>query len=908
MAIEIIRLNLIPDGKVPVVHCKQYDVDRAFKVCVYEGDKPYIFSDETVELNVRKSDTTLVTTDLDVTSGVHCLIVHTTEQMCAVTGKNECEIRVIKEGANIGSLNFIMEIKKSPTEGGLRSDSEINNLRRQMEDIIDPVLDEMVPPIVEELVPQVIGDDYYNKTEINTIVEGIDTALESIGHGIDGINDDIDNLETALGSKADTTYVNTELAKKADKTDTYTKTQVDSALNNKMNKANPTGTGSFSLNRKANTTIGNYSFAEGYNCEASGQGSHAEGLMTKSTGHQASHAEGVTTTASGTMSHAEGVGSTASGEVSHAEGYDAIASGMYSHAEGYNTEAGGECQHVFGKYNIIDRNNEFVEIVGNGPVGIWNERSNARTLDWQGNETLAGDVIINGNQSVSGEISRLDGKIDNLPSPMVFKGTLGVGGTIQTLPAASASNEGYTYKVITDGTYAGQTAKVGDVFTSNGSDWVLIPSGDEDNDTWRAIKVEGVEVLGNGISSGAVDFVGSENIEVDFDGNGNKVGVKTKNIYTKKEVDDIVYNILPDDTASGSVANFETDLALPLKSLKADVNAVQDLHGYSKPWIGGAGKNKVDWRGPQTITTQKTLVIYATSKQTQYTVSIYAKNISSINARLGVVLYNDSTIVGQQVVYISPETDGRVSVTIDTSSYTYNQLRVVISSQSAGYEVTVSDLQVEEGTVATDWTPYENICPITGWNAVNVTHTSGEMSAPVSLDFGQTVFGGTIDLTTGLLRITKAFIDLSTLTFVKSGYSWRYQCGTVNNMKITTATSKDLQCSAYYPSTHSWSTYNGASICINQRVFVISDDRFQNNASGLMAWLREMTNAGTPVIAVYPLATPIEIQLTAQEIEAFVGTNNIWADTGDCAVEFKVSVEQYVEEAIASVQALVLNT
>ena len=44
--------------------------------------------------------------------------------------------------------------------------------------------------------------------------------------------------------------------------------------------------------------------------------------------------------------------------------------------------------------------------------------------------------------------------IDALPEPMIFKGTLGKDGTITSLPAAAASNEGYTYKVITDGTYA----------------------------------------------------------------------------------------------------------------------------------------------------------------------------------------------------------------------------------------------------------------------------------------------------------------------------------------------------------------------------------------------------------------------------------------------------------------------
>jgi hypothetical protein len=70
-------------------------------------------------------------------------------------------------------------------------------------------------------------------------------------------------------------------------------------------------------------------------------------------------------------------------------------------------------------------------------------------------------------------------RIDALPLPMVFKGTLGTGGTISTLPTASSENEGFVYIVITDGTYAGQTAKAGDTFVSDGSSWVLIPSADD---------------------------------------------------------------------------------------------------------------------------------------------------------------------------------------------------------------------------------------------------------------------------------------------------------------------------------------------------------------------------------------------------------------------------------------------
>lgn len=91
--------------------------------------------------------------------------------------------------------------------------------------------------------------------------------------------------------------------------------------------------------------------------------------------------------------------------------------------------------------------------------------------------------------------------IDALPEPMIFKGTLGTNGTITSLPAAAASNEGYTYKVITAGTYASQYAKTGDVFISNGSSWNLIPSGDEPSGTVTNIAT-GTGLTGGPITSG----------------------------------------------------------------------------------------------------------------------------------------------------------------------------------------------------------------------------------------------------------------------------------------------------------------------------------------------------------------------------------------------------------------------
>ena len=165
---------------------------------------------------------------------------------------------------------------------------------------------------------------------------------------------------------------------------------IDEVAEDKMNYDDPKGTGSFSMNRKANTTIGLHSVAEGNECEASGDYSYASGWGSEASG-LVSFACGNFTEASGDYSYAEGSSTVASGDHSHAEGLSTVASGDNSHAEGYHTEAASDNQHVSGRFNVVDTQNAYAEIVGNGSG---NSPSNARTLDWSGNETLQGDLTL----------------------------------------------------------------------------------------------------------------------------------------------------------------------------------------------------------------------------------------------------------------------------------------------------------------------------------------------------------------------------------------------------------------------------------------------------------------------------------------------------------------------------------
>lgn len=141
--------------------------------------------------------------------------------------------------------------------------------------------------------------------------------------------------------------------------------------------------------RAANSTVGNYSVAEGYLTTASGYASHAEGRVSVAS-MRSSHAEGDGTTASGYYSHAEGYDTTASGGSSHAEGSDTTASGLYSHSQNYGTIAASPSQTAIGMFNIEDANNAYALIVGNGTHSTI--RSNALTVDWDGNVACAGTV------------------------------------------------------------------------------------------------------------------------------------------------------------------------------------------------------------------------------------------------------------------------------------------------------------------------------------------------------------------------------------------------------------------------------------------------------------------------------------------------------------------------------------
>ena len=177
--------------------------------------------------------------------------------------------------------------------------------------------------------------------------------------------------------------------------------------------------------------------------------------------------------------------------------------------------------------------------------------------------------------------------------------------------------------------------------------------------------------------------------------------------------------------ASGSIASFSDGSPLPMRSLKAYIEPVQDLHGYDVPWVGGAGKNKLPLSNDYTDT----------------------KNNITITVKNGILYVNGTSNVSTTDFYFSMFTlEAGTYVFSATKSGTATNLFLKIGNNyiNEGQTFTLNEdsncsafLRCYEATYnnasaacmirlasVTDATfaPYSNICPISGWTACNVNN------------------------------------------------------------------------------------------------------------------------------------------------------------------------------------------
>lgn len=374
-----------------------------------------------------------------------------------------------------------------------------------------------------------------------------------------------------------------------------------------------------------------------------------------------------------------------------------------------------------------------------------------------------------------------------------------------------------------------------------------------------------------------------------------------ENTYRINDLEAIIAGYQLTDLPTGEIATITDGTALLMPDLKVGIEPVQDLHGYDHPWAGGAGKNLLPF--PYTTSSgsiTNITVSYGTAGeikasgtssaagniyliQSGYKLKAGTYTISANGTHSGVVIfvYNRDISASPAIIYSdTSSTSATFTLTDDlTDGAVY-----IHWSGAATVDINCT-IQLEEGSTATSYSPYSNICPISGWTAANVNvspTTSAEDGATYNIQFKDgdnplTVYGGTLDVTTGELVVDRASVDLGSLnwTYVlaQTRFYTQFNCkGPKNNNTVG-----NIICSTYVSDTYNnvVGEVNDTTIAIPQNgdILTVRDSRYTDAT--------DFKTAMNGVQLVYELATPTTYHLTPTQVRTLVGNNNIWADTGD---------------------------
>ena len=207
-------------------------------------------------------------------------------------------------------------------------------------------------------------------------------------------------------------------------------------------------------------------------------------------------------------------------------------------------------------------------------------------------------------------------------------------------------------------------------------------------------------------------------------------------------------------SASGSIAHIEDAGAYPVVDLKVGIEPVQDLHGYEYPWPAGGGKNLLNATARDATTSNNiTSQVYSDNRVT-ISGTASANNADCVIECTPIVLTSGQTVTvswtgtdtRSEIIYVylgagsSYTAQQNVSASSNSATFTLAADKTVdriLMRSNNGASVTFDcKVQLELGSSATSWVPYENISPITGWTGANV-HDTGINAWDEEWELGQ---------------------------------------------------------------------------------------------------------------------------------------------------------------------------
>ena len=390
-----------------------------------------------------------------------------------------------------------------------------------------------------------------------------------------------------------------------------------------------------------------------------------------------------------------------------------------------------------------------------------------------------------------------------------------------------------------------------------------------ETDTLLSGKVD--KEAGKGLSTN--DYTDAEKTKLAGIESGAEVNVQSDWNQADNTADDFIKN-KPSSEVKSATDTFTTVNGGLLEECNIELEPIQDLHGYDYPWVGGAGKNKLDASS-----------LTWTSGYLDDDGNLTPSDYSHYSSEIPIKSNQTYTISGSLYynvawrIYFRDTTHAWIERTtsLNVSSYTFstpaNCGYIQIQCENA---VVLSDVQLEEGNQATSYAPYSNICPISGHTEVKIDVTHDGNTDEVTQSLGTTVYGGTLDVVSGKLVINKKKRQLT-----GTGEVWNKSGTYAGNFYTSWQYFPD---GAGKQNAYIWCSHA-------ERVASLSDFAYGKcySDNSLSIWLgtADMTTAqwvqylndlytsGNPVEVCYEVDTPVTIQLTPEQIETFVGENTI---------------------------------
>lgn len=171
-----------------------------------------------------------------------------------------------------------------------------------------------------------------------------------------------------------------------------------------------------------------------------------------------------------------------------------------------------------------------------------------------------------------------------------------------------------------------------------------------------------------------------------------------------------------------------------------------------------------------------------------------------------------------------------------------------------------------------------------------VSAVNGDTYGHYTASLGRTVYGGTLDVVSGVLTVTHGFHTFNgqeTWTLQNSGARCithaienEIKLGNSNSTKIGMISNEFVELT----SNNTWSGTGGAIGISVEANGIFHARQFTSATMTVNSWKTWLES--NPLQVCFPLETPQTYQLTPQHVQLLIGTNNVWSDTGDTTLKY----------------------